>query len=196
MMTMAQSTLPRSAIPAKSFSRLIVFLSRFIAPDQSLPRSRPARRQHLPCILAVLPICFLLVAGPAWAEGKPALPDGVPNLFDPEVRAQYETTLVGNLFANPDLPLLVLVSTNGSRPGAVLIALDARNGTDTWSLSADPIILIALFADDSTITDFYLDNGFLKQGTASGSFQSFPDPLEALPDLLHAVSVIPARTYL
>lgn len=121
---------------------------------------------------------------------------GVPNLFDPEVRAQYQPTVVGNLLSNPDFPMVMLVNTTGTHPGAVLVALDARNGSDTWSLSTDPIILIALFADPLTITDLYLDSGLLTQGTPSGRFQSVPNPREMLPDLLHALSEIPARTYL
>jgi hypothetical protein len=46
------------------------------------------------------------------------------------------------------------------------------------------------------MTDLYFDRGFLEQGTSSGSFQSVPEPLKTLPDLLHALSAIPARTFL
>jgi hypothetical protein len=191
-----QSTLPERAASVQLYTRLVALLGRLTAPGESLSRSHRVRLQHVRCLLVVLPACLLLVTGPAWAEGKPALPGGVPNLFDPEVRAQYQPTLVGNLLANPDFPLVMLVNTTGIHPGAVLIALDARNGTDTWSLSTDPIVLIALFADPVTITDLYIDSGFLEEGTPTGSFRSVPDPREKLPDLLHALSEIPARTFL
>ena len=191
-----QSTLPEHAVSVQLCTRLVALLGRLMVPGESLPRSRRTRLQHVRCTLGILPACLLLVAGPVWAEGKPSLPGGVPNLFDPEVRAQYQPTIVGNLLANPDFPLVMLVNTTGTHPGAILVALDARNGTDTWSLSTDPIVLIALFADPATITDLYVDSGFLEQGTPSGSFQSVPDPREMLPDLLHALSEIPARTFL
>ena len=112
------------------------------------------------------------------------------------MRAQYQPTLVGTLLANPDLPLVMLINTTGTHPEAVVVALDARNGTDTWSWRTDPIVLIALFADPATLTDLYFDSGFLEQGTPSGSFQNVPEPLQKLPDLLHALAAIPARTFL
>jgi len=175
-------------------TRLVALRCRRVVPGRALPRRAwfPHHRDAVGVVLA----CLLLVAGPVWAEGKPTLPGGVPNLFDPAVRAHYQPTLVGNLLANPDLPLVMLINTTGTQPEAVVVALDARNGTDTWSLRTDPIVLIALFADPATMTDLYFDSGFLEQGTASGSFQSVPEPLKTLPDLLHALAAIPARTFL
>ncbi len=161
---------------------------------------RPVAWGHRPslvlCTLGALLACLVIVSAPAWAGQKPQLPGGVPNLFDPKVRAQYQPTVVGNLLSNPDFPMVMLVNSTGAYPGAVLIALDARNGSDTWSLSTDPIILIALFADPSTITGLVLDSGLLTQGTPSGSYESVPDPREMLPNLLHALSEIGPRTYL
>src|SRR3974390_2636142 len=101
---------------------------------KSMPRPRRARLRHTIYALIVLPACLLFAIAPVWAQGKPALPGGVPHLLDPKVRAQYEPTFMGNLLANPDFPLVLLVNTSGTHPGAVLVALDARNGTDTWSL--------------------------------------------------------------
>ena len=173
---------------------LVALRCRRVVPGTSLPWR--AWFQHRRYAVGVVLACLLLVAGPVWAEGKPTLPGGVPNLFDPAVRAHYQPTLVGNLLANPDLPLVMLINTTGTQPEAVVVALDARNGTDTWSLRTDPIVLIALFADPATMTDLYFDRGFLEQGTSSGSFQSVPEPLKTLPDLLHALSAIPARTFL
>ena len=175
-------------------TRRVALRCRRVVPGTSLPGR--AWFQHRCSAMGVVLACLLLAAGPVWAEGKPTLPGGVPNLFDPAVRAHYQPTLVGNLLANPDLPLVMLINTTGTQPEAVVVALDARNGTDTWSLRTDPIVLIALFADPATMTDLYFDRGFLEQGTSSGSFQSVPEPLKTLPDLLHALAAIPARTFL
>lgn len=194
MNNLLQSTLLDREVSVLLPTRLVALLCRLVVPGKSLPRR--AWFQHLCYAMGIVLACLLLVAGPVWAEGKSTLPGGVPNLFDPAVWAQYRPTLVGNLLANPDLPLVMLINTTGTHPGAVLVALDARNGTDTWSLRTDPIVLIVLFADPATMTDLYFDSGFLEQGTPSGSFQGVPDPLERLPDLLHALSEIPARTFL
>jgi len=169
--------------------RLITFLDRAMVPVACLPN---ALRDALGVVLA----CLLFVPATVWAEGKPALPGGVPNLFDPQVRAQYKPTVIGNLLANPDFPLVLLVNTAAKQPGAVLVALDARNGGETWSLATDPMVLIVLFADRATITDVYIDRGLLAQGTATGDFQGVPDPQQGLPDLLHALADLPARTFL
>ncbi len=183
---------PEVSVPVPT--RLVALRCRRVVPGKSLPWW--AWFQHRRSAVGVVLACLLLVAGPGWAAGKPTLPGGVPNLFDPAVRAQYQPARVGNLLANPDLPLVMLINTTGTRPEAVVVALDARNGTDTWSLRTDPIVLIALFADPATMTDLYFDSGFLEQGTPSGSFQNVPDPLKKLPDLLHALAAIPARTFL
>ena len=194
MNNLLQSTVLDREVSVPLPTRLVALRCRRVVPSKSLPWL--AWFQHRRYAVGVVLASLLLVAGPVWAEGKPTLPGGVPNLFDPAVRAQYQPTLVGNLLANPDLPLVMLINTTGTHPEAVVVALDARNGTDTWSLRTDPIVLIALFADPATLTDLYFDSGFLEQGTPSGSFQNVPDPLQKLPDLLHALSAIPARTFL
>lgn len=194
MNTLLQRTVLDRDVSVPLPTRLVTLRCRRVVPGTSLPWRAwfPHRRYAVGVGLA----CLLLVAGPVWAAGNPTLPGGVPNLFDPAVRAQYQPTLVGTLLANPDLPLVMLIHTTGTHPEAVVVALDARNGTDTWSWRTDPIVLIALFADPATMTDLYFDSGFLEQGTPSGSFQSVPDPLQKLPDLLHALAAIPARTFL
>ncbi len=190
-----QCSVPERAVSAPWSTRLSTLLGRLLVPTNSWSRARRARLQSLRYTLGVLPVCLLLLTTSVRAGEKPSLPEGVPNLLDPEVRAQYEPSFMGNLLANPDFPLVLLVNRTGTHPGAILVALDARNGTDTWSLGDDPIVLIALFVDPATITDVYIDRGLLEQGTPSGSFQNVPDP-RMLPDLLHALSELPARTFL
>ncbi len=193
MITTRQSSAPGCTVRAPMNVRF-THLQYLGAWGHGPSRSRQTGNHFALFTLVALLACLLVM--PAWAGQKPTLPGGVPNLFDPKVRAQYEPTVVGNLLSNPDFPMVMLVNTTGSYPGAVLIALDARNGSDTWSLSTDPIILIALFADPSTITGLYFDNGLLTQGTPSGSYENVPNPREMLPNLLHALSEVAPRTYL
>jgi hypothetical protein len=129
----------------------------------------------------------LLAAVPSWA-GAPTLPAGVPNIFDPAVRAHFQAVAVTNLQKNPDLPVLLLVNETEEPPRALLLGVDARNGKDTWSLSTDPIILIVVFADATTVQDVYVDIGFTDRGKASGTYAAV-DPADgpALPELLKAV---------
>ncbi len=155
-------------------------------------RSSSSRVRRTPQSLLIgwLPILVgfaLLAATPAWA-GQPTLPADVPNLYDPEVRANFQPVGVANLGENPDLPLILLINTTGEQPTELLVGLDARNGKDTWSLTSDPIILIVVFADETTIQGMYVDTGFADQGKASGSYTTVEkgDP-SALPDLLKAV---------
>ena len=187
MTTVLQSTHPVRSVSVPWYTGLPALP----APGESMPRPRCAGLPHVGYALGVLLAYLLLMTAPVWAEGKPALPGGVPNLLDPIVRAQYKPTFMGNRVANPDFHVVLLVNTTGIHPGAVLVALDARNGTDTWSCSTDPIVLIAPFADPATITDAYIDRGLREQGTPSGSFQNVPDPRQMLPDFLHALSEPP-----
>lgn len=192
-----QSGASGSSVPIQFFRRLFEFLNSLMAPRRLVPiRIRKTHRQVGRAPLVVLAF-ILLTTGSVWADGKPTLPKSVPDLSNPEVRAQYQPIQVGNAQENPDLPLLMLVNINGENPKALLVGLDARNGKTTWSLSTDPIVLIVLFADPSTITELYLDAGFTRQGAPSGSYQSVPDPrIEMLPDLLRAFSDVPSRTYM
>ncbi|HYL79345.1 MAG TPA: hypothetical protein VEU07_00950 [Candidatus Acidoferrum sp.] len=144
--------------------------------------------------LAPLVVFVLLAAVPAWA-GQPALPSGVPDLRDPGVRAHYQPVGVESLGDNPDLPAVLLLNTTGDQPLALLLGLDARNGTTTWSLVSDPIILIVVFANPTTIQGMYVDTGFAKQGKASGTYTPVDKGNPAvLSDLLKAVAAAGTRT--
>ena len=141
---------------------------------------------------------FLLAAIPAWA-GEPTLPADVPNIYDPEVRAQFQPVGVANLLGNPDLPVVLLLNIAGEQPQALLIGLDARNGKETWSLATDPIILIVVFADGTMIQGLYVDTGFADLGKASGIYAAvdvgeISSPV--LPDLLKAVAEAMTQRYI
>jgi len=141
---------------------------------------------------------FLLAAIPAWA-GEPTLPADVPNIYDPEVRAQFQPVGVANLLGNPDFPVVLLLNIAGEQPQALLIGLDARNGKETWSLATDPIILIVVFADGTLIQGLYVDTGFADLGKASGIYAAvdvgeISSPV--LPDLLKAVAEAVTQRYI
>ena len=138
----------------------------------------------------------LLSAAPAGAA-QSALPAGVPDIFDPEVRTKFQPTGVISLYGNPDFPVLLLLNTVEEQPQAMMLGLDARNGKDSWSLVSDPIVLIILFADPVTILGAYVDAGFSREGRASGDFITLENPNSlTLPDLLKAVTAVPTRTYM
>lgn len=138
---------------------------------------------------------FVLVAAvPAWA-GTTALPAGVPNLLDPAVRTHFQPMAVANLQGNPDFPVVALVNTTGEEPRVLLLALDARNGTDTFSMTADPIILILVVARGITIQDAYVNIGFVNRGLASGTYAAVDaGNASALLELLEAVRATEARS--
>jgi hypothetical protein len=141
-------------------------------------------------------VLLALAVLPAWA-GAPALPAGVPNLFDPAVRAHFQPVGVLNLQDNPDFPVALYVNTTGDEPQLLLLGVDARNGKDTWSLTMDPIILIVVVADGTTVRHVYVDIGFADGGKASGIYAVVePANASALPDLLQAVPATGKRTYL
>ena len=161
--------------------------------------SRTASRRPLNRPTGWLPLLlgfFFFAAGPTWA-GQAALPAEVPNILDPAVRAGFLPVGVANLRGNPDFPVVLLVNTSGEAPQALLLGLDARNGKDSWSLTADPIVLIVVFTDPTTIGGLYVDTGFADQGKASGNY-AVVDELNApvLPDLLKAVTAPVIQTYL
>ncbi len=148
------------------------------------------RGRWLPLLMGFI----LLATAPAWA-GAPALPAGVPNIYDPAVRAHFEPVAVANLQKNPDLPVLLLVNETEESPPAILLGVDARNGKDTWSLSTDPIILIVVFADARLVQDVYVDIGFVDKGKASGIYAAVdPANASALPELLKAVPATGRRS--
>lgn len=176
----------------RRLSRVPVPVRRRSAPGTT--HRMPPRR--LTGWLPLLVGCVLLAAMPAWA-GQPALPAGAPNIFDPEVRAHFQPVEVANLRGNPDFPAVLLVNTSGEQPQALLLGLDARNGKDTWSLTTDPIILIVVFSDDTTIQAVYVDTGFAAQGKASGTYTAVDEVNSpSLPDLLKAVTGAVTRTYI
>jgi hypothetical protein len=135
-----------------------------------------------------------VAAVPGWT-GASALPVGVPDLLDPAVRAHFQRLWVANLQGNPDFPVVALVNTTGEEPRVLLLGLDARNGTDTFSMTADPIILILVVARGITIQDAYVNIGFVNRGLASGAYAAVdPENASALLELLDAVRATEARS--
>ena len=154
----------------------------------------PSRRRIGRLILLVAFLSVVFPWLPAWAA-QPTLPAGVPNIFDPEVQANYQVIGVANLRGNPDFPAVLLLSTEEGKPEAILLGLDARNGEEVWSLKSDPIILIVVLTEPATIQGLYVDSGFADQGKASGSFTAVDkEDSPALPDLLKAVIEGASRT--
>ena len=173
--------------------------ARIPVPVRGASVSSAARRTAPSRFAGRLPLLVgfvFLAAMPAWA-GEPALPAGVPNIYDPEVRAHFQPVGVANLGGNMDFPVVLLWSTTGDQPLALLLGLDARNGRDTWSLTTDPVILIVVLSEDSTVQGLYVDTGFADMGEASGSYAAVDGMnLQALPDLLRAVTAPARRVYI
>ena len=125
---------------------------------------------------------FALAAETPPAEEQPKdfgnyLPAEVPNIFDPEVRSQFQRVGVVNLRGNPDFPVLIFQNIVGGQPQTILLGLDARNGKEGWSLRSDSVILVILFADPETILAAYVDAGFADSGKPSRVFRKLDDPL-------------------
>ncbi len=136
----------------------------------------------------------LLAPNPAWA-GAPALPVDVPDIYDPAIRAHFQPVAVASLRGSPNFPVILLVNTTGDQPQALLLGFDARNGKDTWSLTTDPLILIVVFSDETTIQGVYVDTGFAERGTASGDYTGVEERhLPALPELLRPITATGKRT--
>ncbi len=179
----------------------VIILPRRVAPVPVRRRSAYGTTRWTPPsrLTAWLPLLVgfvLLAAIPAWA-GQPELPTGVPNIYDPEVRAHFGPVGTVNLRGNPDFPVLLLMNTTGEQPQALLLGLDARNGKATWSLTTDPIILIVVFSDETTIQAVYVDAGFAELGKASGNYAVVDEVNSpALPDLLRAVTAPETRTFI
>ncbi len=168
------------------------------APVPVRRRSGPTRGQASSRRTGWLPpvvgfVLLALAAVPAWA-GAPALPAGVPDIYDPAIRAHFQPMAVANLHDNPDFPVIILVNTTGKQPPALLFGVDARNGKDTWSLTTDPIILIAVFADERTLQGVYVDTGFAERGQVSGTFAAVaPANGSTLPEVLKAFTAASKR---
>lgn len=140
---------------------------------------------------------FVLLAAIPARAGQPALPAGVPNIYDPEVQAHFGPVAVVNLLGNPDFPAVLLVNTAGEQPQALLLGLDARNGETTWSLTTDPIILIVVFGDAATIQGVYVDTGFADRGKASGNYVAVEEGKSSpLPDLFKKLPAAATGPYI
>jgi len=178
-----QAVLARVSLltPPRSLTSVPVPVRRRSGPTRWLASSR--RTGWL-----LLLVGFVLMAAVPAGAGAPALPADVPNLLDPAVRAHFQGVPVANLQGNPDFPVILLVSTTEDQPQALLLGFDARNGTDTFSLTTDPIILIMVLAGPTTLQSVYTDIGFVDRGKASGTYAAV-DPADgpALPELLKAV---------
>lgn len=147
-------------------------------------------------IVALLLPLLIVGAVPAWAD-QASLPAGVPNIFDPQVRAHFQPVGVANLRGNPDFPVLILKNTTGNQPQTMLVGMDARNAKATWSLASDPIILIVLFAESAKIEGLYVDAGFADQGKPSGHLEMLEDPNStSLTNLLRSVSDVTTWTFM
>jgi hypothetical protein len=157
-------------------------------------RTRWMRLRGLDRWLSLAVVFVLLAATAAWAD-QPALPAGVPNIYDPAVRADFRPVGVVNLGGNSDFPVVLLVSTAGKEPQGLLFGLDARNGKATWSLTSDPIILIVVVPDNTARQRVYVDTGFADLGSASGAYTAV-DGLNSpvLPELLRAVFAAKPQT--
>jgi hypothetical protein len=143
-----------------------------------------------------LALSFVL-ALPTLGLAASHLPDGVPDLLDPRIVAGWQPYVLGNLRGDPDFPLVVYVNKSGNGPAAVMMAIDARNGTSGWSLASDPIIAIAVFADAQTLTRLYYDQGFAEDGRPSGQYGKItgPDPA-ALAALSRWAAQLQHRVYM
>jgi len=202
---MRNPRMPHRLSAVGRFFRDVIALIRVLTlPRRLAPVPVPAWRQsilrmpprRLTGWLPLLVGFVLLAAMPAWA-GQPALPAGVPNIYDPEVRAHFGPVGAVNLRGNPDFPVLLLMNTTGTQPQALLFGVDARNGKATWSLTTDPIILIVVFSDETTIQAVYVDTGFAELGMASGNYATVDEMNSpTLPDLLRAVTAPETRMYI
>jgi hypothetical protein len=143
--------------------------------------------------VALALVLLVAVSAPALAQGP--LPDGIPNVFDPKIRNDYQPYQVGNLRGNPDFPVVLFMAREGKSPAAVVVAVDARNGKGTWSLATDPVILIAVFSDAKTISGVYLDSGFAQHGAADGTYTKDLDG-DSLPKALKSVAKARAQVYM
>jgi hypothetical protein len=195
---MKNQRIPQPVSNIAGFLRAVIARVSLFAPPRGLtPVPVPVRRRCGPPRWLVsrrrtgwLPLLVgfvLLTVMPVWA-GQSALPAGVPNIFDPAVQAHFQPVAVTTLQENPDLPVVLLVNTTGDEPRVLLLGFDARNGTDTWSLTTDPIILIVVFADATRVQGVYMDIGFADRGQPSGSYGALdPENASALLELLKAV---------
>ncbi len=117
-------------------------------------------------IIVITTLC--LAAWPAFAETS--RPADVPDLLDPAIRALYVPLSVKHFHGDPDFPALLLANVARDFPQFLFVIVDARNGKETWSFQEDAVIFYLLFADQSTIRQGFLDEGFATTGKPSGQF--------------------------
>jgi len=163
-------------------------------PRGRTPGGGPGQRLGLVILVLGIGLSWGLLA---WG-GQSPLPPGVPDIFDRSTRSRFEPVAVVNLRGNPDLPVVVVRNKKeDGQPQVLLLGLDARNGRRTWSLATDPIVLIVVFANPTTILSIHTDSGFLEGGQASGAYVTMehPDSL-VLPDVLRAVAAVGERAFL
>jgi len=197
---------PHSACTVREFLRdpmalvRALLFPRRLAPVPVSARGRAGGIRWVPASRRIgrwpLAVGVLLLAASATWAGPPVLPAGVPNIFDPAVQLHFVPVETWGLRGNPEFPMVLFVNTAGEQPRALLLGVDARNGTDTWSLTADPIILIGVFVENEmTLQRLYVDTGFLGGGTASGHYSALEQQNSAaLLDLLKAVTAAAPRT--
>jgi hypothetical protein len=163
----------------------------------ALPSARDARERVAPWPVALALTVLLAMGFPLVALAQGALPDGVPNVLDPDIRQSYQPYQVGNLEGNPDFPVVSFMARAGQSPAAVLVAVDARNGRESWSLASDPIILIAVFSDARAVSSVYLDSGFARQGAPTGVYTKLTEGnADTLPRLLRTIAAAKAQVYM
>lgn len=143
---------------------------------QRVAVSASAPAIHAVARMALLILAFVLAMATMALGQGPLLPEGVPDVLNPQTRDEWRAFHVGNVEDDPNFPLIMFVNAAGHQPAAVLLAVNAQNGTDGWSLAADPVILIALFADPRTITRLYYDTGFTQDGRATGQYTVLQNP--------------------
>jgi hypothetical protein len=147
--------------------------------------------------LALSLLLGVVLALPAVVQAGGRLPDGVPDLLDPRIVGSWQPYVLGNLKGDPAFPLVLYLNKSGNGPAAVMMAIDARNGTSRWSLASDPVIAIAVFADPQTVARLYYDQGFAEDGRPSGQYGKItgPDPA-ALSALSRWAAHLQQRVYM
>ncbi len=130
---------------------------------------------------------------PGWGYAATRLPEGVPNILDPEAAQEWHAVHIGDVHGDGDLPVLLVTSIQGERP-AMLIGLDSRNGTEEYSLESDPVIFVALLAGPQTVTTLYYDTGFAAMEQPSGQFRRIAHPTPGeMPDFVRSIVPVEAQ---
>ena len=151
-----------------------------------LESGHPARwvGGHIAHLILLLTILLIVPRG-GYAEGR--LPEGMANLPAAQAVPEWKGVLVGNIRDDGDLPVLLMVDPQGQAP-AILIGLDARNGTEEYSLLTDPALFVAVLTDVGSIATLYYDVGYAVRGTPSGEFREIAHPApDDLPPFVRSI---------